>query len=45
VHACVHRGECVRVCVSVFDCTMFRKKKIKFGESTPVVNKVGETAS
>jgi hypothetical protein len=24
---CVHRGECVRVCMSVFDCTMFRKKK------------------
>ena len=28
-YACVHRGECVRVCMSVFDCTVFRKKKKK----------------
>jgi hypothetical protein len=23
----IHRGECVRVYVDVFDCTVFRKKK------------------
>jgi hypothetical protein len=28
VRVCVHRVECVRVCMVVFDCTVFRKKKI-----------------
>jgi hypothetical protein len=31
VRACVHRGECVRVCVSIFDCTVFCKKKLLQG--------------
>jgi hypothetical protein len=25
---CVHRDECMRVCMNVFDCTVFHKKKI-----------------
>jgi hypothetical protein len=28
VCAYVHRSECVRICVGVFDCTSFRKKKL-----------------
>jgi hypothetical protein len=26
---CVHRGECVRVCMNIFDCTVSKKRKKK----------------